>query len=74
MRQKLDGMVNQIEAETADQQENGAQGRIPGTFCTFTCPVYKWEQLFDVVLKAYASGSAENPDASVPGRNKRTCK
>ena len=63
MRQKLDGMVNQIEAETADQQENGGQGRIPGAFCTLTCPVYKWEQLFDVLLKSYASGSAENPDA-----------
>ena len=63
MRQKLDGMVNQIEAETADQNENGGQGRIPGGFCTLTCPVYKWEQLFDVVLKSYPSGSKDDPDA-----------
>ena len=46
MRQKLEGMVNQIEAETADQSENAGQGRIPGGFCTLTCPVHKWEQLF----------------------------
>ena len=63
MRQKLDGMVNQIEVETDDQNENGGQGRIPGAFCTLTCPVYKWEQLFDVVLKSYSSGGADNPDA-----------
>ena len=64
MRQKLDGMVNQIEAETADQQENGGQGRIPGGFCTLTCPVYKWEQLFDMALKSYPSGSSEEPTFS----------
>ena len=63
MRQKLDGMVNQIEAETADQKENGGQGRIPGVFCTLTCPVYKWQQLFDVVLQSYPSGSPEDPNA-----------
>ena len=63
MRQKLDGMVNQIEAEIADQNENGGQGRIPGGFCTLTCPVYKWEQLFDVVLKSYPSGASDDPDA-----------
>ena len=60
MRYKLDGMVNQIEAETADHFENGGQGRIPGGFCTLTCPVYKWEQLFDVVLKSYPSGAADD--------------
>ena len=43
MRQRLDAMVNQIEAETADQKENAAQGRIPAGFCTLTCPVYKWD-------------------------------
>ena len=63
MRQKLDSMVNQIEAETADQKENGGQGRIPGGFCTLTCPVYKWQQLFDVVLQSYPSGSPEDPNA-----------
>ena len=61
MRYKLDGMVNQIEAETADHFENGGQGRIPCGFCTLTCPVYKWEQLFDVVLKSYPSGAADDP-------------
>ena len=63
MRQKLDAMVHQIESETADQNENGGQGRIPGGFCTLTCPVYKWEQLFDVVLKSYPSGSPDDPGA-----------
>ena len=62
MRQKLDAMVNQIEAETADQQENGGQGRIPGGFCTLTCPVYKWEQLFELALKSYPSGEPDDPN------------
>ena len=57
MRQNLEGMVNQIEAETADLGENGGAGRIPAGFCTLTCPVYKWEQLFEVVLRSYPSGS-----------------
>ena len=64
MRQKLEGMVNQIEAETADQKENGGQGRIPGGFCTLTCPVYKWEQLFDLALKSYPSGAPDDPNSS----------
>ena len=63
MRQKLEGMVNQIEAETADQGENNGQGRIPGGFCTLTCPVYKWEQLFEVALKSYPSGAEDDPNA-----------
>ena len=63
MHQKLEGMVNQIEAETADQGEHAYEGRIPGGFCTLTCPVYKWEQLFDVVLRSYPSGNADDPDA-----------
>ena len=63
MRQQLEGMVNQIEAETADQKEKGRQGRIPGGFCTLTCPVYKWEQLFDMVLKSYPSGSSDDPNS-----------
>ena len=63
MHQKLEGMVNQIEAETADQGEHAYEGRIPGGFCTLTCPVYKWEQLFDVVLRSYPSGKADDPDA-----------
>ena len=63
MRQRLDAMVNQIEAETADHKENAGQGRIPAGFCTLTCPVYKWEQLFDVVLRSYPSGDEGDPDA-----------
>ena len=44
MRQELEAMVHQIEAETADAGENGGAGRIPAGFCTLTCPVYKWHQ------------------------------
>ena len=63
MRQKLEGMVNQVEAETADNGENGGAGRIPAGFCTLTCPVYKWEQLFEITLRSYPSGSADDPNA-----------
>jgi hypothetical protein len=45
MRQQLEAMVHQKEAETADAGENGGAGRIPAGFCTLTCPVYKWHQL-----------------------------
>ena len=62
MRQKLEGMVNQIEAETADQGENNGQGRIPGGFCTLTCPVHKWEQSFEVALKFYPTGKENDPN------------
>ena len=51
MRQQLQAMVHQIEAETADADENGGAGRVPAGFCTLTCPVYKWHQLHDCVLK-----------------------
>ena len=44
MRQQLEAMVHQIEAETADLGENAGAGRIPAGFCTLTCPVYKWRQ------------------------------
>ena len=59
MRQELEAMVHQIEAETADAGENGGAGRIPAGFCTLTCPVYKWEQLYEVVLRSYDSGEPE---------------
>ena len=41
MRQELQAMVHQLEAETADQGENAGAGRIPAGVCTLTCPVYK---------------------------------
>ena len=63
MRHKLEIMVDQIQAETADQGEIGGQGRIPGGFCTLTCPVYKWEQLCEVALKSYPSGAEGDPNA-----------
>ena len=63
MRQTLQGMVNQIEAETTDNGENAGAGRIPAGFCTLTCPVYKWEQLFEITLRSCPSGSANDPHA-----------
>ena len=59
MRQELEAMVHQIEAETADAGENGGAGRIPAGFCTLTCPVYKWEQLHELVLRTYDSNDPE---------------
>ena len=41
MRQELEAMVHQVEAETADLGMNGGAGRIPSGFCTLTCAVYK---------------------------------
>ena len=46
-------MVHQLETETADAGENAGAGRIPAGFCTLTCPVYKWAQLHETILKAY---------------------
>ena len=61
MRQELEAMVHQIEAETADLGMNDGVGRIPSGFCTLTCAVYKWAQLHETVLKAYPSGDSANP-------------
>ena len=33
-------------------------------FCTLTCPVYKWRQLFDTVLKSYPRGDPEDPQCA----------
>ena len=63
MRQELEAMVHQIEAETTDAGENGGAGRIPAGFCTLTCPVYKWHQLYESVLKSYPSGAPHDPKA-----------
>jgi hypothetical protein len=54
-------MVHQVEAETSDLGMNGGAGRIPAGFCTLTCAVYKWAQLHETVLKAYPSGSSDDP-------------
>ena len=61
MRQELEAMVHQVEAETADLGMNGGAGRIPSGFCTLTCAVYKWAQLHETVLRSYPSGPSDNP-------------
>ena len=62
MRQELEAMVHQIEAETADVGMNKGAGRIPSGFCTLTCSVYKWAQLHETVLKGYPSGDSSSPE------------
>ena len=52
MRQELEALVDQKEAETADDGENGGRGRLPAGFCTVTCAAYKLEHLFTTILKA----------------------
>ena len=59
MRQQLEAMVDQIETETADLGENHGAGRLPAGFCTLTCQIFKWEQLYKTILKSYHSGSEE---------------
>ena len=61
MRQELEAMVHQIEADTADLGENAGGGRIPAGFCTLTCPVYKWHQLYDTILMSYPHGDPAGP-------------
>jgi hypothetical protein len=51
MRNDLERMVDQIETETADTGENGGKGRLPAYFATFTCAVYKWHQLHEMIEK-----------------------
>ena len=58
MRQELEAMVHQVEAETADLGMNAGAGRIPAGFCTLTCAVYKWAQLHETVMKSYPSGGS----------------
>ncbi|CAK0867486.1 unnamed protein product [Prorocentrum cordatum] len=58
MRQELEAMVHQIEAETADLGMNGGAGRIPSGFRTLTRSVYKWAQLHATLLKACPSSDA----------------
>ena len=64
MRQELENMVHQLEAETADNGENGGAGRMPAGFCTLTCPVYKWHQLHEAILKSLPSAAAQDCNTS----------
>ena len=59
MEQHLEAMVDQIEHETADLGENHGAGRLPAAFCTLTCQIFKWEQLYKTILKSYHTSSAE---------------
>ena len=68
MRQELEAMVHQVEAETTDAGGNVGAERIPAGFCTLTCPVYKWSQLFDTVLKSYPAGDSQDPPMPERGR------
>jgi len=52
MRQQLENMVHQLEAESADRKENGHAGRVPSAFVTLTSAIYKWEQLHTTILKS----------------------
>ena len=61
MRQELEVMVYQVEAETADLGMNGGAGRIPSGFCTMMCSVYTWAQLRATLLKACPAGDFANP-------------
>ena len=49
MRADLERMVDQIEAETAAAGINNGKGRLPSFFLTFTCAVYKWHQLHEML-------------------------
>ena len=60
MRQDLEDMVHQVEAETADLGMNGSAGRYPSGFCTLSCAVYKWAQLHEAVLRYYPRGPRDN--------------
>ena len=59
MRQHLEAMVDQIESESAEAGANRGAGRLPAGFCTLTCQVFKWDQLFRTILKSYSSDSTE---------------
>jgi hypothetical protein len=58
MRQYLEALVDQKEMETAEHEMHG-RGRLPAGFCTFTCPVYKWQQLHDLLLSTYTANERE---------------
>ena len=59
MRQRLESMVDQKEAETVEEYETLGRGRLPAAFATLTCSVYKWAQLHDVLLRSYPSAERQ---------------
>ena len=63
MRQELERMVHQLEAESADRGENAGEGRIPAAFCTLTSAVYKWEQLHTILRRCSAVGEDQPFDS-----------
>ena len=73
MRADLERMVDQIEAETAAMGENGGQGRLPAYFATFTCAVYKWHQLHEMIesLLPPEEKAARKPFAQLTEEEKR---
>ena len=63
MRQRLESMVDQKEAETVEEYETLGRGRLPAAFATLTCSVYKWAQLHDVLLRSYPSAERQKFEA-----------
>ena len=57
MRAGLERMVDQLEAETTGP--NGRGGRLPSLFTTFTCAIYKWSQLHDLIEKMLPAAELE---------------
>ena len=45
--------------EAAGLADNFASMAAPAGFCTLTCQIYKWEQLFKNILKGYSTDSTE---------------
>ena len=52
MRQELETMVDQKEAESAEAGENAGRGRTPALFMTCTTAPYKWQQLHNKILQS----------------------
>ena len=52
MRQELETMVEQKEAESAEAGENAGRGRTPALFMTCTTAPYKWQQLHNKILQS----------------------
>ena len=57
MRGDLERMVDQLEADITDP--NGCKGRLPTLFATFTCAIYKWSQLHDLLEKMLPAAELE---------------
>ena len=59
MRQELETMVEQKEAESADAGENAGRGRTPALFMTCTTAPYKWQQLHEKILQSLTPSQRE---------------